>query len=93
MARSLFSMGFMSDPFSLGNPGGAVGPLHIDLTQEEIEQQARQLLRLQPVAPGWVASYPKVIKVKDQGEYIVYADQTAQYMDYRKGNVGPLIQL
>ena len=91
--KSFFSMGFQADPFSIGNPGGAVGPLHIDMTQEEIERQGRELLRLQPVNPGWVGTYPKIIKVKDQGEYIVYADQTAHYLNYRTGNVGPLIQL
>jgi len=86
-------MGFGGNPFSFMGQGQGVGPLHINLTQEQIEQQARDLLRLQPVQPGWVGTYPKIIKVNTSGEYIVYADQTAQYIDYGKGTVGPLIQL
>lgn len=93
MPRSIFSMGFMTDPFSMGNPGESVGPLHINMSREEIEEKARQLLRLQPVNNGWVGTYPKVIKVNTSGEFIVYADQTAQYLDYHTGNVGPIIQL
>ena len=91
--KSIFSMGFSADPFRMGNPGDSIGPLHINLTKEEIEERGRQLLKLQPVQKGWVGTYPKIMKVKDQGEYIVYADQTAHYLDYHSGNVGPLIQL
>lgn len=93
MTRSIFSMGFRSDPFSLGNPGVAVGPLHIQLTREEIERRGRELLRLQPVKPGWVGTYPKIVKVNNSGEYIVYADGTAQYIDYKSGNVGALFEI
>lgn len=91
--KSIFSIGFGGDPFSMGNPGESIGPLHINMTREEIEQQARNLLKLQPVNTGWVGTYPKIIKVNTSGEYIVYADNTAQYLDYHNGNVGPLIQL
>jgi hypothetical protein len=91
--RSIFSMGFGADPFTMGNPGDSIGPLHINLTREEIEARARQLLKLQPVQSGWVGTYPKIVKVNTSGEYIVYADNTAQYLDYHTGSVGPLIQL
>lgn len=91
--KSIFRMGFGSDPFTMGNPGEMIGPLHVNLTKEEIEDKARELLRLQPVQAGWVGTYPKIIKVNTSGEYIVYADHTAQYLDYHSGNVGPLIQL
>jgi hypothetical protein len=91
----MFTMGFAENPW-LGAafvPGSAVGPLHIDMSEEDIIKNARELLKLQPVPQGWVGSYPKIIKVNTSGEFIVYADNTAQYISYGRGSVGPPIQL
>lgn len=96
MGRSIFSLGFSASPWSqgLGNPGTLVGPLHIDnMTDEEIIRNARELLKLQPVPPGWVGTYPKIVKIGTKGEFIVYADGLAQYISYGRGNVGPPFQI
>lgn len=95
MTRSMFSMGFAQNPW-LGitsAPGNLVGPLHIDMSEEDIVKHARELLKLQPVPQGWVGTYPKIVKVNTSGEFIVYADGTAQYISYGRGSVGPPIQL
>jgi hypothetical protein len=95
MIRSMFTMGFAPNPWlGMGNvPGNLVGPLHIDMSEEDIVKHARELLKLQPVPQGWVGTYPKIVKVNTSGEFIVYADNTAQYISYGRGNVGPPIRL
>lgn len=95
MARSMFAMGFTINPWlgTPGAPGNLVGPIHINMSEEDIVKHARELLKLQPVPQGWVGTYPKIVKVNTSGEFIVYADNTAQYISYGRGNVGPPIQL
>lgn len=95
MGRSMFTMGFTQNPW-LGQgraPGDYVGPLHINMTEDEIIKNARELLKLQPVPPGWVGTYPKIVKINTSGEFIVYADGSAQYISYKRGSVGPRIEL
>lgn len=95
MGRSMFTMGFTANPW-LGqgrSPGDYVGPIHINMTEEDIVKNARELLKLQPVPPGWVGTYPKIVKINTSGEFIVYADGSAQYISYKRGSVGPRIQL
>lgn len=95
MARSIFTMGFTPNPW-LGMapaPGDLVGPIHINMSEEDIVKHARELLKIQPVPQGWTTSYPKIVKVNTSGEFIIYADHTAQYISYGRGNVGPPIQL
>jgi hypothetical protein len=96
MARSMFTMGFAANPWfgmQMGNPGSYVGPIHINMTEEEILRNARELLKMQPVPPGWVGTYPKIVKINTSGEFIVYADGRAQYISYGRGSVGPRIQI
>lgn len=91
MGKSWFSMGFGGNPF-LGQrpaaPGLLVGPLTVTETQEEIEKGGFKALRDLKFPPGFTGSYPYVVKIGgNTGEYMVYADGTAQFTDYGSGHV------
>lgn len=91
MARSIFSMGFASDPF-MGRravPGMMVNPIELRETREQIEAGGYALLRRLRLPRGYTSVYPYVVKVGgNEGEFMVYADGTAQYTDYGTGHVG-----
>lgn len=88
MPRSFFSMGFRSDPFMSQIPGGVSNPPVIDMTYEQIRTQKWRPLRDLRVAPGMVAVFPVVVKLRNnEGEFLVYADGSAQWTSYGSGNV------
>jgi hypothetical protein len=74
-------------PPSPPSPGQAVGPLTVNLTRAQIEDGNGNLLRAKPVPKGWTTGSPYIVKVGDKGEYVVYADGTAQYIEYGTGRV------
>jgi hypothetical protein len=89
MPRSLFSIGFSSQPFMGQAPGMIVGPLTLLETREEIERGGYKALRDLRLPPGYTGVYPYVVKIGgNTGEYMVYADGTAQFTDYGSGHVG-----
>lgn len=69
--------------------GQSVGPLTVEMRRSEIENGNGALLRAKPVPKGWTTSSPYIVKVADKGEYIVYADGTAQFIEYGTGRVFP----
>lgn len=90
MGRSFFQMGFGGDPF-LGapTPGMTVGPLTLKETKAEIEAAKYKPLMNLKLPAGYVTAFPYVVKIGgNTGEYLVYADGTAQYSDYGSGRVG-----
>jgi len=90
MARSLFRMGFGEELFHAGK---AVGPMHWNLTKEEMEAEGLNRLKMKPIPKGWTGSYPYIVKVNTSGEYIVNADGSAQYLDYHTGAVSEPFQI
>lgn len=89
MGRSLFSMGFGGDPFLGQTPGMSLIPLTLSETKEEIEAADYKPLRDLKLPQGYTGAYPYVVKIGgNTGEYMVYADGTAQFTDYGKGSVG-----
>jgi hypothetical protein len=88
--RGPFSLGVAADPFWSGK---RVGPLFVDQTLEEIAADGYRVLRRPPVPPGYTGTYPFIVKVNTSGEFIVYADGTAQYMDYGRGEISDPINI
>ena len=89
MGRSFFRMGFSADPFMGAVPGMVVGPLTLKATRAEIEAGGYKLLKDLRLPPNYTGAYPYVVKIGDNsGEYLVYADKTAQFTDYGSGRVG-----
>lgn len=88
--RSMFQMGLTNELFWRGK---AVGPMIWDLSKEEIAADNYRALRRMPVPGGWTGTYPYIVKVRDEGEYIVYADGSAQYLDYRTGQTDEIVRV
>jgi hypothetical protein len=94
MGRSIFSMGFRDAPFMGQSPGMIMNPLVVDKTKEEIEAGGYKVLRDLRLPPGYTGVYPYVVKIKGNGgEYMVYADGTAQYTSYGTGHVSAPFQI
>jgi hypothetical protein len=85
--KNIFQAGFTRDGAWAG-PGTMVGPLSFRLTRAQIEAGGYEALKRLPVPKGWTGSYPYIVKVNSEGEYIVNADGTAQWLDYHSGHVG-----
>ena len=84
MPRSFFSMGFRSDIF-MGQ--GPVLPV-LDQTYEQIRAEKWKPLRDLRLPAGLVAVYPIVVKLRsNEGEFLIYADGSAQWTSYGSGNV------
>ncbi len=85
-------MGFRSDPFMGTTSGWAslVGtPIMLNMTYEDIKAQGWAPLRNVQMPKGLILSFPYVVKLTNgTGEFMVYADQTAQWTRYGSGNVG-----
>lgn len=90
MARSMFSMGFQEVTGFWA--GRHVGPMHWNLTREQIEANGLRQLHRTPIPQGWTGSYPYIVKVNTTGEYIVNADGSAIYLDYVTGDVSEPFQ-
>lgn len=88
--RGPFAPLLAGDPFWRGRE---VGPLFVDATREEIEAGGYALLRRPPVPRGYTGTYPYIVKVRTTGEFIVNADLTAQYMDYRTGEISDPVDI
>lgn len=82
MSRSLFSLGFQRDWFSLGTPGTIVGPTLWHMNEKQARENRKTLVNTLPVPPGMTVAYPYIVKVPGFGEYVVNADQTATWFDY-----------
>lgn len=84
-------MGFRSGPF-MGQQPGMISPLPVlpvlNLSYAEIKAQNWKPLRDLRLPPGLVAVYPIVVKLENnEGEFLVYADGSAQWTGYGSGNV------
>jgi hypothetical protein len=90
MPRSMFNMGIASSPFQRGQ---SVGPIFLDMTKEEIERLNYAPLRQTNIPPGWTGSYPYIVKVGQVGEYVVYANGTAQYLNYINGRSDEIVNI
>lgn len=84
MNRSAFSLGFNSTPW-MGNPGGI--PVY-SMSREAVDGD-RTILKRLPIPPGMTQSYPYIVKIAGEGEYVVSANGTAQFYSYKYGRWEP----
>lgn len=81
----MFRMGIAGEPW-FGQP---VGPITVTVSREEIDRDPAKVLRKLPVPKGWTGSYPYVVKVDGEGEYLVNADGTVQLWNARQSRWEP----
>lgn len=85
MRRSFFSLGVASDPWN-GTPGGI--PV-FNVSRDEIDKDRGKYLKQLPIPPGVTMSYPYIVKIAGEGEYVVSANGTAQFYSYKYGRWEP----
>lgn len=84
MSRSQFSLGIASDPW--GAPAGI--PVH-NISRDGVDQDRAKILRDLPIPPGQTQSYPYIVKIAGEGEYVVSANGMAQFYSYKYGRWEP----
>lgn len=83
--KTIFSMGLGNPSPWNQAPGSAAGiPIYV-LTRTQVEASKGHILRRLPVPPGMTVEMPYIVKIEGEGEYLVHADGTATYYDYRAG--------
>lgn len=85
MTKSFFSLGFDTNPWT-GSPAG-IPVFNVD--RDTIDKDRGKYLKHLPVPPGVTQSYPYIVKVAGEGEYVVSADGTAQFYSYKYGRWEP----
>jgi hypothetical protein len=92
MKKNIFMSGFSggNSPFDRAS---LVPPLHFQTTRAAIEADGYRSLRNIPLPKGWAGTFPYIIKVGSEGEYIVNADGTAQWLDYHNGQIGEPVRI
>lgn len=81
----MFNMGIARDLWS----GKTVGPMTVTVTRAEIDRDRAAVLKRMPIQKGWTGSYPYVVKVEGEGEYLVNADGSVQFWNARQGRWEP----
>lgn len=85
MNRSAFSLGFEANPW-VGAPAGI--PVY-NVNRDTVDKDRGRFLRKLPVPPGMTQSYPYIVKIAGEGEYVVSANGTAQFYSYKYGRWEP----
>jgi hypothetical protein len=69
-----------------GKPGGI--PVY-NISRDHVDVDRAAVLRRLPVPPGHTQSYPYIVKIAGEGEYVVNADGTATFYSYKYGRWEP----
>lgn len=79
----MFSLGLAREPWH------AVGPMTFIATREQVDRDRAAILKRMPIRKGWTGTYPYVVKIEGEGEYLVYADGSVQFWNSRQGRWEP----
>lgn len=83
--RSLFNLGFERTPWEGDRAGIPVYTMPRDI----VDKDRGRILRKLPVPPGMTQTYPYIVKIAGEGEYVVRADGTASFYSYKYGRWEP----
>jgi hypothetical protein len=85
MNRSIFSLGFSTDPWK----GAQAGIPVYNVNRDTIDKDRGAFLKKLPIPPGMTQSYPYIVKIAGEGEYVVSANGMAQFYSYKYGRWEP----
>lgn len=83
--KSLFRLGIAQDPW-FGSAGGI--PV-FNVARDQVDQDRAKFLKKLPVPPGVTMTYPYIVKIAGEGEYVVSADGSSQFYSYKYGRWEP----
>lgn len=77
--------------FGLGAPfNGTGGSIPVwNVSREKVDGDRAAILRNLINPPGTTVTFPYIVKIANEGEYVVKADGTAQFYSYRYGRWEP----
>lgn len=81
--RTIFQLGLLGagSPFN-GTPSSI--PVY-NMTRDGVDADRARVLRNTLRPPGMALTFPYVVKIAGEGEYVVSADGTAQFYSYKYG--------
>jgi hypothetical protein len=85
--RTMFRMGFTREVFF-----SSVGPTLFS-KEDLVGKKPAEILKQLPAPPGMTVSFPYVVKIPGEGEYLVNADGTATFLSYTGGPWGATGQI
>lgn len=83
--KSMFSLGISQDYWN----GAAAGIPVFAVQRDHIDKDRGKYLKKLPVPPGMTQSYPYIVKIAGEGEYVVSADGSSQFYSYKYGRWEP----
>lgn len=85
--RTIFELGVLGrgSPFN-GTPSSI--PVY-NMTRDGVDANRAKVLRNLERPPGTALTFPYVVKIAGEGEYVVSADGTAQFYSYKYGRWEP----
>jgi hypothetical protein len=83
--RTLFGLGFTTNPWT-GSPAGI--PVY-NVSRDTIDKDRGKFLKRLPIPPGMTQSYPYIVKIAGEGEYVVSANGQVQFYSYKYGRWEP----
>lgn len=85
--QTISGHGFLGarSPFN-GGPGSI--PVY-QMNRDEVDRDRAAILRNYPHPPNTTVTYPYIVKIAGEGEYVVNADGTAQFYSYKYGRWEP----
>lgn len=86
--KTMFTLGLSAGRVPWDYQGAAGIPI-FHMTRDQVDRDRAGVLRRLPVPPGVTVSYPYIVKIAGEGEYVVNADGTANYYSYKYGRWEP----
>lgn len=87
MMRTLFQLAFLGARSPFNGTAGSV-PVY-NITRDSVDKDRARILRNYPHPPGTTVTFPYIVKIAGEGEYVVNADGTAQFYSYKFGRWEP----
>ena len=81
--RSIFQLGFLGARSPFNGTGGSI-PVY-NMTRDGVDANRAKVLRNIERPPGTALTFPYVVKIAGEGEYVVSANGTAQFYSYKYG--------
>jgi hypothetical protein len=83
----IFKLGAVGGRSPFNGTAGSI-PVY-KMNRDQVDRDRAAILRSYPHPPGTTITYPYIVKIAGEGEYVVNADGTAQFYNYRYGRWEP----
>lgn len=85
--KTLFDRNFLGNQSPFNGTAGSI-PVH-KISRDQVDRDRAAVLRNVPRPPNTTVTYPYIVKIAGEGEYVVSADGSAQFYSYKYGRWEP----